>query len=482
MSAARIIADSGRLAVAIRALTRRVSQPIRPWQCWYSCRRESARAVRPHRGPSSSCSGRWGGSPRQVRPSRRNRRRRPGLRRPSAQPPSCRPGPSSRRRHRRSPATDRAPGQAERPTPSAERRARRARQLATPSAPRTPTTSHGDASRRAGSRPRIGLVLSGGGARGAAHIGVLKVLDELHVPIDAIAGTSMGAVVGGLYASGFSAHDIERIVEHAQLAGRLQGPPAARGAHLPPQAGGSELPGEVSARPAQRTLPAAEGADPGPEAQPDAAQADAARRAHHGLRRAAHAVPRRGDGPRDRRSGGDRTAAISPARCARACPRRACSRRWSAKAGCSSTAGLSENLPIDVARAMGVDVLIVVDVGFPLLKRDKLNSAPVISNQMLAILHPPGCGPAEADAHGARHRHRSRARRCVVVRFRHRASARSTPARRRRAASDAALERVLDDAGATTPSTPCGAKTCGAARRAWTSCAWSRARSATRKR
>ena len=49
-----------------------------------------------------------------------------------------------------------------------------------------------------GARPRIGLVLSGGGARGAAHVGVLKVLDELHVPVDAIAGTSMGAVVGGI--------------------------------------------------------------------------------------------------------------------------------------------------------------------------------------------------------------------------------------------------------------------------------------------
>src|ERR1041384_3396229 len=50
-------------------------------------------------------------------------------------------------------------------------------------------------------RPRIGLVLSGGGARGAAHVGVLKALEEMHIPIDAIAGTSMGAVVGGLYAS-----------------------------------------------------------------------------------------------------------------------------------------------------------------------------------------------------------------------------------------------------------------------------------------
>src|SRR5579862_511303 len=62
------------------------------------------------------------------------------------------------------------------------------------------------------SRPRIGLVLSGGGARGAAHVGVLKVLEQLHIPIDAIAGTSMGAVVGGLYASGLSARDIEKIM------------------------------------------------------------------------------------------------------------------------------------------------------------------------------------------------------------------------------------------------------------------------------
>ncbi len=48
--------------------------------------------------------------------------------------------------------------------------------------------------------------------------------------------------------------------------------------------------------------------------------------------------------------------------------------------------GISENLPVDIARAMGVDILIVVDVGSPLLTREKLNSVPVISNQMIAIL------------------------------------------------------------------------------------------------
>ena len=55
-------------------------------------------------------------------------------------------------------------------------------------------------------------MLSGGGARGAAHVGVLKVLEDLRVPVDAIAGTSMGAVVGGLYASGLDARQIEKLM------------------------------------------------------------------------------------------------------------------------------------------------------------------------------------------------------------------------------------------------------------------------------
>lgn len=60
--------------------------------------------------------------------------------------------------------------------------------------------------------PKIGLSLAGGGAKGFAHIGVLKVLDSLGVKVDYIAGTSMGSIVGGLYASGYTAKDIEKIV------------------------------------------------------------------------------------------------------------------------------------------------------------------------------------------------------------------------------------------------------------------------------
>ena len=61
-------------------------------------------------------------------------------------------------------------------------------------------------------RPRIGLVLAGGGAKGGAHVGVLKVLEDLHVPVDCIAGTSMGALIGGGYASGMPAAELERFL------------------------------------------------------------------------------------------------------------------------------------------------------------------------------------------------------------------------------------------------------------------------------
>lgn len=60
-------------------------------------------------------------------------------------------------------------------------------------------------------RPKIGLVLSGGGAKGLAHIGVLKVLEKHHIRPDYIAGTSMGAIVGGYYAAGYSASQIDSI-------------------------------------------------------------------------------------------------------------------------------------------------------------------------------------------------------------------------------------------------------------------------------
>ena len=72
---------------------------------------------------------------------------------------------------------------------------------------------------------KVGLVLSGGGAKGLAHVGVLKVLEKNHVPIDYIVGTSMGAIVGALYASGYSPQEIEEIVVSPQFQDWVSGRP-----------------------------------------------------------------------------------------------------------------------------------------------------------------------------------------------------------------------------------------------------------------
>lgn len=69
---------------------------------------------------------------------------------------------------------------------------------------------------------KVGLVLSGGGAKGFAHIGVLKVLEEAGVKIDYIGGTSMGAIVGGLYASGYNARQIDSIFKATDFDALLQ--------------------------------------------------------------------------------------------------------------------------------------------------------------------------------------------------------------------------------------------------------------------
>lgn len=66
-------------------------------------------------------------------------------------------------------------------------------------------------------RPKICLVLSGGAARGAAHVGVLEALEQLRIPVDCIAGTSMGAIVGGLYASGMSTHELSDALHDSEL-------------------------------------------------------------------------------------------------------------------------------------------------------------------------------------------------------------------------------------------------------------------------
>jgi len=75
-------------------------------------------------------------------------------------------------------------------------------------------------------RPKIGLVLSGGGARGFAHVGVLKVLEENQIPVDYVAGASMGALIGALYSTGRTPAEMEQIVETLDWDNLLRGKPA----------------------------------------------------------------------------------------------------------------------------------------------------------------------------------------------------------------------------------------------------------------
>ena len=82
------------------------------------------------------------------------------------------------------------------------------------------------------SAQRVGLVLSGGGSSGLAHVGVLKALEEQHIPIDYIAGTSMGALVGGMYAMGYSPDEILEIVTSEEFDGWVFGKPLDRYVYL----------------------------------------------------------------------------------------------------------------------------------------------------------------------------------------------------------------------------------------------------------
>ena len=70
---------------------------------------------------------------------------------------------------------------------------------------------------------KVGVVLSGGGADGLAHVGVLKALEENHIPIDYIVGTSMGAFVAGMYASGYSAKEIENFINSEKFKSAAEG-------------------------------------------------------------------------------------------------------------------------------------------------------------------------------------------------------------------------------------------------------------------
>jgi NTE family protein len=237
----------------------------------------------------------------------------------------------------------------------------------------------------AGGRPSIGLVLSGGGARGGAHIGVIKALQELRVPIDQIVGTSIGAVVGGFYVSGMSVEDMEKLVDSVEWEAaflnvtprRLKSFRRKRDDDLflvdqkPGLNNGEfELPigfvqGQVIDMILSReTLRASETDDFDRLALPFRAVAS-------DLATGDAVVLRSGSLARALRASMSIPAALAPIEI---------------DGRLLVDGGIAMNLPVEVAQAMDADVLIAVDISTPLLTRETLVSVLDVTTQLTNLL------------------------------------------------------------------------------------------------
>jgi len=238
----------------------------------------------------------------------------------------------------------------------------------------------------AAGRPRIGLVLSGGGARGAAHVGVIRALEEMRIPIDAIAGTSMGAVVGGLYSAGLSGAEIEQVFVDLnwQEAIRDRAPRRdlayrrkqddrnilARGALGVNAEQGIVLPlGLVQG---QKIMQVLRGATARVADVQDFDQLPTRFRAlATDLETGEPVVLGQGDLVTVLRASMSAPGVLTPVEI---------------DGRLLVDGGLVDNLPVELAQSMGVDRLIVVDVSFPLAKRQDFGSAFDVTNQMIGIM------------------------------------------------------------------------------------------------
>jgi len=236
----------------------------------------------------------------------------------------------------------------------------------------------------AGGRPKVCLVLSGGGARGVAHVGVLKALETLRIPIDCIAGTSMGAVIGGAYASGMTTREMEDVIaglstdilfretpprQDQAIRRKLDDRSILFGLELGLRDGEIDFPkGVVTGVQLESVLrrlvktPGFRKFDELPIRYRAVATDLVSGKAmvfHEGelanVMRASMSVP----------------GEIAPAEI---------------EGALYVDGGLTDNLPVDVARSMGADIVIAVNLGTPLLKREELGSVFGVTGQMINIL------------------------------------------------------------------------------------------------
>ncbi|MEX2496925.1 MAG: patatin-like phospholipase family protein [Woeseia sp.] len=236
-----------------------------------------------------------------------------------------------------------------------------------------------------GERLRVGLVLGGGGARGAAHIGVLRELEKMRVPVDAIAGTSMGAVVGGLYAAGMSPGEIEQLLAELDWAEVFQDTSRRGDLTYRRKQDDVEFPVDFELGLVDGRLRLPKGLIQGQKLNPllrrltlDVAHIHNFDRLPTPFRAVAADIE---TGEPVVLSEGDLSLAMRASMSAPGifAPVLVDGRLL-------VDGGLAGNLPVDTMKEMGVDVVIAVDVEFPLYTRDELDSAVGITAQVLTIL------------------------------------------------------------------------------------------------
>ncbi|GAB2582747.1 patatin-like phospholipase PlpD [Ramlibacter solisilvae] len=257
-----------------------------------------------------------------------------------------------------------------------------ARAQATP--PAAPASASVPAAGLIPGRPKICLVLSGGGARGAAHVGVLRVLQEMRVPVDCVTGTSMGSIVGAAYASGATIPEMEQML--AELSTRLLfrdlPPREERSVHLKRDDVTNLSSFEFGVGKEGVLLP--KGLVSG--VQLEAVLRELAKvRGYQVFDRLP--IPYRavatdlvtgkpfvigeGELAAAMRASMSVPGAIEPVRL---------------QGKLLVDGGLTNNLPVDVARAMGAEVVIAVNLGTPLMREEQLNSVLGVTGQMVNIL------------------------------------------------------------------------------------------------
>ncbi len=242
------------------------------------------------------------------------------------------------------------------------------------------------ASASAQERPKVGLALGGGGARGVAHIGVLKALEELGIPIDYIAGTSMGAVVGGLYASGMSPEEIETHFREADWRYLLSNSSPRESETFRSKQRDFDLDQNVEvglSRSGAVQLP--EGLVAGRKLLVNLRELTFPVRGIEDFDRLP--VPFRAIATNIETGEKvviDQGSLAEAMRASMAVPGIFAPYRIGNQTLVDG--GLTSNLPIETVQAMGADIVIAVDVSPDLLKADKLDSVLSVTNQMLDIM------------------------------------------------------------------------------------------------